>query len=125
MAQVVELVEVDGVQAGVESVDDPGADGALAPIRLMDNTEVRQLRPILLQDGRCFVRGAIVYDDPQRGQDGLSAHAVESPPHVVGLVATGRDQKVAARAANSLHSRGELPRSCSYHRATCGKGLVP
>ena len=96
LAQVVEVIEVDGVEPRVERLDDARAHFARAAIRALDDAQVRELRCVRFQDLRRVVRRAVVDDDPERRRDTLRSDAVERAAHVLRLVTARTDEHVFA-----------------------------
>jgi hypothetical protein len=92
LAKVIELVEVHGGEAGIESLDDARAHGSDAAVLAADDTQGGELSPILLEDPRGVVGGPVVNRDDQRRRQGLPAEGVECPAHVLRLIAARRDQ---------------------------------
>src|SRR4029453_6499975 len=89
LADVIEIIGIDGFIAGVEGIDDAGPDGTLAAIFATDDFDVGELVGEFLENGRRGVGGAVIDDDPEGRGNGLFRDAVERAAREVGFVAAG------------------------------------
>jgi len=96
LADVVVVVGVYAIIAGVERVDHARPDLAPAAVLTTNNLDVVEPLGVLGEDLRRLVRRAVVHDHPSGRRHGLRRHAVERAPHVARLVPTRRDQAVAS-----------------------------
>jgi hypothetical protein len=102
LAQVLESVEVDSLEARAERLDHPRADIAASTVGSAQDPEVGQLRGVLLQDRRRRVGGSVVDHDQQGGGHGLRRNGVQGPAHELRLITAGRDQHVPACPAHEV-----------------------
>jgi hypothetical protein len=98
LAEVLEVVQVDGFETSVERLDNPGAHAATPPVCPPDHAQIGQLPRVLLEDRGCGVGGAVVDHDPERRRHALPRHALRRTTHVFRLVAAGRQEDVAGLA---------------------------
>jgi hypothetical protein len=97
---IVEVLQANRLQAGVEGLDDARPHLPAAAIGAPHQAQVGQSARLFLEDGRGSVGRSVVHDHPQRWPHRLRCHAVERAAEVLGLVPARRDKQVASRGVH-------------------------
>ena len=96
LAQIGEVGQPHGIEAGIECLDHARSDGPVTAIWFRHDADPVVTRGIVGEDRGRFVGRSVVHDDPEGRAQALRHDAVERPAHIRGLVPARRDEQVGA-----------------------------